>query len=167
MRTPREDPVGGVLIFPARTRPSLLPFNDWDSRISGAYAYGCRSVRQILKRPNPTAIQGVPAPYACPWMPRQDGLALTVRLRPKSARDAVGGLDQLADGRTVPKVRVRALPEAGAANAALTRLLSKVLAMPGSAISLESGASGRVKILVLKSDVAALEARLTALSSAD
>jgi uncharacterized protein len=40
---------------------------------------------------------------------RGDNLVLSVRLTPKSARDEIGGSDHLADGRTVLKVRLRAL----------------------------------------------------------
>ncbi len=100
-------------------------------------------------------------PAELPWSPRKDGLRLLVRLTPKSSRDGIEGIEHLADGRACLKVRVRAVPEAGAANAALIRLLAKSLAIPASAISLESGASGRVKILRLAGDGAALAARLT------
>ncbi len=107
-----------------------------------------------------------PASHPYPWAPRRDGLALTVRLTPKSARDALEGIEQLADGRAVLKVRVRAVPEAGAANAALIRLVAKSLAMPAGAISLETGATGRVKTLFLNGDAEALETRLLALLGA-
>jgi uncharacterized protein YggU (UPF0235/DUF167 family) len=40
---------------------------------------------------------------------REDDLVLSVRLTPNSFRDEIGGSDHLADGRTVLKVRVRAL----------------------------------------------------------
>lgn len=73
------------------------------------------------------------------------------------------GIEQLADGRAVLKARVRAVPEAGAANAALMHLLAEALALPNRAVSLESGATSRVKTLFLKGDAGALETRLTAL----
>jgi uncharacterized protein len=44
-----------------------------------------------------------------PWSLRGDNLVLSVRLTPKSAYDEIGGSDHLADGRTVLKVRLRAL----------------------------------------------------------
>lgn len=103
-------------------------------------------------------------PY--PWAPRRDGVVLTVRLTPKSARDGVEGIERRADGRAVLKVRVRAVPEAGAANAALIRLVAKSLAIPAGAVSLESGASGRVKTLFVTGDAGELELRLAALASA-
>ena len=104
-----------------------------------------------------------PPSHPYPWMPRSDGLALTIRLSPKSAKDAVEGIEHLADGRSVLKARVRALPEAGAANAALIRLIAKALGLPASAVSLESGATSRVKTLFLKGDAGVLESRLATL----
>jgi uncharacterized protein len=56
---------------------------------------------------------------ALPWSTRKDGLALLVRLTPKSSRDAIDGIGHLSDGRGVVKICVRALPEAGGANEAL------------------------------------------------
>ena len=94
-------------------------------------------------------------------------MTLTVRLTPKSARDALEGIERRADGRAVVKARVRAVPEAGAANAALIRLLAEVLAMPVRAIKLESGATSRVKTLFLEGNAEALDARLMAILGGD
>ncbi|ALA17509.1 MULTISPECIES: DUF167 family protein [Chelatococcus] len=92
-----------------------------------------------------------------------EGLTLTVRLTPRGGRDAIEGVEQLADGRAVIKVRVRAVPEDGAANAALTRLLAKSLGVAASAVTLVSGHTARIKILTVAGDAAMLEARLAAL----
>jgi len=100
-----------------------------------------------------------------PWSLREDGLYLSVRLTPKSSRDEIGGLETLADGRTVLKVRVRAVPQEGEANEALQRLLAKALHVSASAVRIESGASGRVKTLHLKGDAATFAADLSRLSS--
>jgi uncharacterized protein YggU (UPF0235/DUF167 family) len=99
-----------------------------------------------------------------PWSARKDGVSVLVRLTPKSAREAIDGIDHLSDGRAVLKFRVRALPEAGAANEALVRLVAKTLALPASSITLESGASGRLKCLRLRGDASLLIARLEALA---
>jgi uncharacterized protein YggU (UPF0235/DUF167 family) len=40
---------------------------------------------------------------------------LTVRLTPKGGRDAVDGIEQMADGRSVLKVRVRSAASEGEA----------------------------------------------------
>ncbi len=78
---------------------------------------------------------------------RPDGAAviLTVRLTPRANRDGVDGLAELADGSVVLKVRVRAVPEDGAANEALIRTLAKGLDMPRTRLELVSGATQRVK----------------------
>ena len=49
------------------------------------------------------------------------------------------------DGRPVLKVRVRARPVEGEANAALLKLLAKALDLPKSAVSLERGGQSRLK----------------------
>lgn len=95
-----------------------------------------------------------------PWSPRGDHVILTVRLTPKSARDEIAGLGSLSDGRPVLQVRVRALPQEGAANEALVKLLAKALHLPATSIRLESGATGRVKCLRLTGDAATLQVAL-------
>ena len=57
-----------------------------------------------------------------PWPYQADGLTLAVRLTPKGGRDTIDGIERLADGRGVLKVRVRAAASEGEANAALIRL---------------------------------------------
>jgi uncharacterized protein YggU (UPF0235/DUF167 family) len=88
-------------------------------------------------------------------------------LTPKSSRDGIDGIEHLADGRAVLKILVRALPEAGAANDALIRLLAKTLALPASAITLQFGATSRLKSLRLVGDASVLAARLTAICGSD
>ncbi len=102
-----------------------------------------------------------------PWSARGDELILSVRLTPKSARDEIGSLDRLSDGRTVLKVRVRALPQDGEANDALIRLIAKALHIPQASVRIEAGASGRVKTLSLAGDASLLQADLARLSSGD
>jgi uncharacterized protein len=82
-----------------------------------------------------------------PWTTGAHGILLTVRLTPRGGRDAVDGIEQMADGRTVLKIRVRAAASEGEANAALTRLLARTLAVPLSCVALVAGATGRVKRL--------------------
>ena len=64
-----------------------------------------------------------------------------VRLTPRAGRDAVEGVD--ADGRL--RVRVAAPPIDGAANDALVRVMSAALDLPRSAVSIETGATARLK----------------------
>src|SRR5690348_11141447 len=89
-----------------------------------------------------------------------DGLVLTVRLTPKGGRDAIDGVEQMADGRAVLKVRVRAAPSEGEANAALTKLMARALNIAPRAIELTAGTTARVKRLKITGDAAGLAAKL-------
>jgi uncharacterized protein len=64
----------------------------------------------------------------------KSGVMLKVRLTPKSSRDTIEGLADFG-GETVVKTRVRALPEAGRANAALVKLIAAWLQLPSSRVS--------------------------------
>jgi hypothetical protein len=74
-----------------------------------------------------------------------DGIVLSVRLTPKANRDSLDGIGTLSDGSEVALARVRAVPEDGAANAALIALIAKTFARPKSAVTLVRGATQRVK----------------------
>ena len=72
---------------------------------------------------------------------------LAVRLTPKGGRDAVDGLERLADGRSVLKVRVRAPASEGEANAALVKLIARMLGVAPRDVHLVAGQSARIKRL--------------------
>jgi len=84
-----------------------------------------------------------------------------VRLTPKGGRDAIDGIERLADERAVLKARVAAPPSEGKANAALVRLLAKAVGVPPRDVALVAGATARIKRLVISGDpptlIAALE----------
>ncbi|HEX2509578.1 MAG TPA: DUF167 family protein [Microvirga sp.] len=107
------------------------------------------------------------APEEAPWRAGPAGLELRVRATPRGGRDALEGVEVLADGRPVLKVRVRAAPEDGAANEAVRRVLARALGCPASAVSLAAGATARVKVFRIDGDGAALGRRLAALSTGD
>ena len=85
---------------------------------------------------------------------------VVVRLTPKGGRDAIDGIEELADGSGVVKVRVRAAPSEGAANAALIRLMADVLDTARSNVSLTAGATARIKQVKIAGDGGALAALL-------
>lgn len=87
---------------------------------------------------------------------RADGIDLFVRLTPKAAKDAVDGVETAADGRMHLKARVRAVPEKGAANAAVERLVAKALDVPSGSVSVVAGATARLKTLRILGDPEAL-----------
>jgi uncharacterized protein (TIGR00251 family) len=96
-----------------------------------------------------------------PWSASLGGVALTVRLTPKGGRDAIDGIETMSDNRAVLKIRVRAAPSEGEANAALIKLIAKAVGVPPRDVSLVAGATARIKRLVISGDgpslVAALE----------
>jgi uncharacterized protein YggU (UPF0235/DUF167 family) len=95
-----------------------------------------------------------------PWTATPGGLSVTIRLTPKGGRDALDGIETLADGRTVLKARVRAAPTEGEANAALLSLLAKTLDVPRRRMTLAAGEISRIKRIEIEGDGAALAARL-------
>ena len=102
---------------------------------------------------------------ARPWSLTADGVALMVRLTPKGGRDTIGGIDALADGRTVLMARVRAAPADGEANAALIRLIAKTVGVPPRDVALVAGATARLKRLMVSGDGPALIAALEKIST--
>jgi uncharacterized protein len=95
-----------------------------------------------------------------PWTAREKGVVLQVRLTPRSSRDALEGVEVLADGACVLKARVRAVPEDGKANDALIALVAKSLKTPASRIRIASGATSRHKSLFLEGEPEEIFARL-------
>ena len=74
---------------------------------------------------------------------------LPVRLTPGASADRIDGWDHDAEGRPVLKVRVRARPVEGEANAALIKLLARTLRVPKSAVSLQRGGQSRTKMIAV------------------
>ena len=106
-------------------------------------------------RPAPTQSASPAAAPDRPWSAGAGGLFIAVRLTPKGGRDAVEGVERLADGRSVLKARVRAAASERAANAALIRLLAQTLDKPPREISLVGGATSRIKRLLIRGDAGA------------
>jgi uncharacterized protein len=102
---------------------------------------------------------------AGPWTASADGVVLAVRLTPKGGRDAIDGIERLADGRSVLKVRVRAAPSDGEANAALVTLVAKTLGVAARDVSLVAGATARIKRLKVVGAPAPLAERLEKIRS--
>ena len=107
------------------------------------------------------------SPAACPWRAVAGGVLLDVRVTPKGGRDAVDGIESLSSGQAVLKLRVRALPTDGEANASVIALLAKLLKFPKSAIALERGGASRVKTLRLAGDANAIASALEKITKAE
>ncbi|MEP9375011.1 DUF167 family protein [Mesorhizobium sp. KR1-2] len=92
------------------------------------------------------------------------GLDVHVRLTPRSSKDALEGVESTADGRAHLAARVRAVPEKGAANAALEKLLASSLGMARSDVSVVAGGTSRLKTVRLAGDASDLAGKLEKLT---
>jgi uncharacterized protein len=99
-------------------------------------------------------------PDVRPWTVTADGILLTVRLTPRGGRDGIDGVEQLADGRSVLKARVRAAASEGKANAALVRLLAKAFDVAPRDVDVVAGQTLRIKRIRIAGSGTALAAAL-------
>jgi uncharacterized protein len=76
-----------------------------------------------------------------------EGVVFDVRVTPRRGPDAIGGIENRADGRSVLKARVRAAPFEGDANDALRRLIARELGIAPRQIEIAEGTRTRVKRL--------------------
>jgi len=85
------------------------------------------------------------------WAVRPDGIALAVRVTPRSSRDilAAGTDDHFA-------ARLAAPPVDGAANDALIALVARVFEVPKRAVTLVAGDTARLKRLQISGDAVLL-----------
>lgn len=84
-------------------------------------------------------------------------------MTPRAGRDRIEGEWRDADGRSWLAVRLAAAPSDGAANEALIRLLMDQLSIRRGEVKLVSGASSRLKRLLLAGDAGLLAAKLTSI----
>jgi len=101
-----------------------------------------------------------------PWRVATGGLSVALRVTPRGGRDEIDGIEALANGNKVVKVRVRAVADGGEANRAVTDLLAKALGVPKGRVRLVSGATSRLKQVAIDGDPASLAETLRALTSA-
>jgi uncharacterized protein YggU (UPF0235/DUF167 family) len=100
-----------------------------------------------------------------PYRLEPGGLILHVRVTPNAGADRIDGPESRDDGTIVLRLRVRAVPDKGKANAAVMALLAKALGLPKSAVTLVAGDTARLKTLRLSGDPAALAAALDRLGA--
>ena len=100
-----------------------------------------------------------------PWRTAVKGISVAVRVTPRGGRDDIDGIETLADGRSVVKLRVRAVADGGEANRAVTELLARALGVPKANVRLLSGATSRLKQVAIDGDPAKLADALRALTS--
>jgi len=91
-----------------------------------------------------------------PWRYSTEGISIALRVTPRGGRDDIDGIETLSNGRSVVKVRVRAIADGGEANRAVTELLAKVLGVPKARVKILSGATSRLKQVAVEGDPRAL-----------
>ncbi len=101
-----------------------------------------------------------------PWRTSTQGISVALRVTPRGGRNDIDGVETLANGRSVVKVRVRTIAEGGEANRAVTELLAKALHVPKARVRLLSGATSRLKQIAVDGDPAKLGEALRVLISA-
>jgi uncharacterized protein (TIGR00251 family) len=101
-----------------------------------------------------------------PWRYSREGVSISLRVTPRGGKDNIDGIETLANGRNVMKVRVRAIAEGGEANRAVTELLADALGVPKKSVRLLSGATSRMKQIAVDGDPGRLGEALRVLTSA-
>jgi len=95
------------------------------------------------------------------WQVSPPGLRLRARVTPRAGRDRIDGVAELPDGPAL-RIAVSAPPEDGKANAAVCKLVAKLLGTAKSNVSVVAGATARLKQIEVRGDGAALAAMLEA-----
>jgi uncharacterized protein (TIGR00251 family) len=101
-----------------------------------------------------------------PWRYSTQGISVALRVTPRGDRDELDGIETLANGRTVVKVRVRAIAEGGEANRAVIELIAKALGVPKGKVRVLSGATSRLKQIAVDGDPVQLGETLRNLTAA-
>ena len=100
-----------------------------------------------------------------PFRATATGVAIVVRVTPRGGRDAIDGIDILSDGKSVLKLRVRAVPDDGEANRAVEALIAHSLDVPRRTVRITSGQTARIKHIVVDGDPALLLKKLRDLTT--
>jgi uncharacterized protein (TIGR00251 family) len=101
-----------------------------------------------------------------PWRTSTHGISVALRVTPRGGRDDIDGVETLANGRAVVKVRVRAIAGGGEANRAVTELLAKALGVAKARVRILSGTTSRLKQVAVDGDPAKLGEALRRLTAA-
>jgi uncharacterized protein len=100
-----------------------------------------------------------------PWRYSTQGISVALRVTPRGGRDDIDGVETLANGRSVVKVRVRAIADGGEANRAVTELVAKALGVTKASVRILSGTTSRLKQIAVDGDPAKLGAMLRELTA--
>jgi uncharacterized protein (TIGR00251 family) len=101
-----------------------------------------------------------------PWRYSTQGIGVALRITPRGGRDDIDGIETLANGRVVLRLRVRAIAEGGEANRAVTELFAKILGVPRARVRIVSGTTSRLKQIAIDGDPRKLGEALRKLTAA-
>lgn len=90
-------------------------------------------------------------------------MTVFLRVTANAGRDAIEGIEQRDDGSAILRVRVKAVPDRGKANAAVIVLLAKALGVPKSSIGVVAGETAQLKSVAIRGDGDGLVKRLAAI----
>ena len=100
-----------------------------------------------------------------PWRTSTGGISVALRVTPRGGRDGIEGVETLGNGRSVVKIRVRAIAEGGEANRAVAELMAKSLGVPKASVRILSGMTSRLKQIAVDGDPAKLGESLRKLTA--
>jgi uncharacterized protein YggU (UPF0235/DUF167 family) len=100
-----------------------------------------------------------------PWRTSSEGISVALRVTSRGGRDGIEGVETLGNGRSVVKVRVRAIAEGGEANRAVAALMAKSLGVPKARVRILSGMTSRLKQIAVDGDPAKLGESLRKLTA--
>ena len=100
-----------------------------------------------------------------PWRTSTGGISVALRVTPRGGRDGIEGVETLGNGRSVVKIRVRAIAEGGEANRAVAELMAKSLGVPKASVRILSGMTSRLKQIAVDGDPARLGESLRKLTA--
>ncbi len=98
-----------------------------------------------------------------PYRLTATGLVVRLRVTPNAGVDRIDGAELRDDGSAVLRIRVKAVPDQGKANAAVMALLARALGVPRRAVALVSGETARLKTVSVAGDAAGLAAAIDSL----
>ena len=91
------------------------------------------------------------------------GLVIHLRVTPNAGLDRIEGSEVRDDGQAVLRLRVKAVPDKGKANAAVVALLAEALGIAKGKVSVIAGETARLKTVAVDGDSAELGRRLETL----
>jgi uncharacterized protein (TIGR00251 family) len=89
------------------------------------------------------------------WRAGTDGVTVMVKVRPRSRRPGLQGVQESAAGPRL-QIAVAEAAEDGKANRAVCAMLARALHRPQSSVRIVTGAANREKLLAVTGDSAAL-----------